>query len=185
MDVPDAALVESVRSGRRDAYDELTRRYAAKIGAVCWSRLGRRGPVEDMVQETFLRGFRAIDTLTEPEKFGSWLYGIAVRACLDWRKAKERSQVSFDALGPDRDPADFPAGRLPDPPEEREKQERLLQEIEALPEIYRETLVMFYFRKQKYQEMSAMLGISPAAINARLTKARAMLRERLAGAAPP
>lgn len=185
MDVPDAALVEAVRSGRREAYDELARRHAAKIGAVCWSRLGRRGPVEDMVQEAFLRGFRAIGSLTEPGKFGSWLYGIAVRACLDWLKAKERSQVSIDSLGPDRTPADLPAGRLPDPFDEKERRQKLLEEIEELPEIYRETVVMFYFRKQKYQEMSAMLGISPAAINARLTKARALLREHLAGAVPP
>ena len=179
MDVPDAALVEAVRSGRRDAYDDLVRRYAGKIGAVCWSRLGRRGPVEDMVQESFLRGYRAIGTLTQPEKFGSWLYGIAVRTCLDWLKAKERSQVSFDSLRPDRTPADLPAGRLPDPPEENERRRKLLDEIEALPEIYRATIVMFYVRKQTYQEMSAMLGISPAAINARLTKARATLRDKL------
>jgi RNA polymerase sigma-70 factor (ECF subfamily) len=184
MDVSDAELVRASLAGRRDAYDTLVRRYAARIGAACWSRLGRRGPVEDMVQETFMRGYRALGTLTEPEKFGSWLYGIAVRTCLDWLKAKERSQVSFDSL-PDRTPDGIAGGRLPSGPEENERQRRLLEELQALPEIYRETLVMFYFQKRTYREMSDTLGVSPAAINARLTKARAMLRERLADAVQP
>lgn len=179
MALTDGELVDAVRRGRREAYDELVRRHAAKVGAACWSRLGPRGPVEDMVQESFLRGFRAIGTLAEPEKFGSWLYGIAVRTCLDWLKAKERSQVSLDSLGPDRGAADLPDGRLPPLPEIDERKRKLLEEVQTLPEIYRETLVLFYFQRQSYQEMSATLGITAAAINARLTKARAILRERL------
>ena len=176
MEVTDADCVRAVRSGRREAYDELVRRYAARISAVCWSKLGRRGPVEDMVQEAFLRGFRALDSLTEPEKFGSWLYGIAVRACLDWLKAKERSQVSLDG----RSTGGFPDSQPRPFPEEEERRSRVLEEVQALPEIFREVVMMFYYKKQSYQEMSAMLGISAAAVNARLTKARAMLRDRLA-----
>ena len=99
MNGSDGDLVKAVRDGRREAYDELVRRYAAKIGAVCRSRLGLRGPVEDMVQESFLRAYRGLANLDDPKKFGSWVYGIATRACLDWLNAKERGQVSFDALG--------------------------------------------------------------------------------------
>lgn len=183
MELSDGDLVRAVQSGRREPFEELVRRHAGRIRAVCWARLGRRGPVDDMVQETFLRGYRALATLEEPEKIGSWLYGIAVRACLDWLKAKERSQVSFDAR-PDGSPADLPDSR-PSAPADEERRNRLLATVEELPEIYREVIVMFYFRTESYQEMSATLGITPAAVNARLTKARAMLRERLAGARTP
>lgn len=176
MELSDGDLVRAVLGGRREAFEEIVRRHAGRIRAVCWARLGRRGPVDDMVQEAFLRGYRALATLTEPDKLGNWLYGIALRACLDWLKAKERSQVSFDA--------DFPDSRLPDPDAE-ERRTRLLDAVEALPDLYREVIVMFYFGPRSYLEMSATLGISPAAINARLTKARAMLRERLAGAPTP
>jgi len=176
MERSDGDLVRAVRSGRREAYDELVRRHAAKISAVCRSRLGPRGPVEDMTQEAFLRAFRALASLTEPDKFGSWLYGIATRSCLDWLKARERSQVSYDALG-------SPDGlRKVETPEDSEQTVRLLAQIDALPESYREVVLLFYYKKQSYQEMSELLELSPAAINARLTKARAMLRERLAGA---
>lgn len=164
--------------GRRDAYEELIRRHAAKITAVCRSRLGPRGPVEDMVQESFLRGYRVLGTLLDPEKFGSWLYGIASRACLDWLKAKERTQLSLEAVG------EAPVGRDLEPARD-ERHGRLLEEIDALPDLYREVVFLFYYQKQSYQEMSRTLGLSPAAVNARLTKARAKLRERLAGAVEP
>ena len=58
-----------------------------------------------MAQETLLRGYRSLSSLVEPEKFGAWLWGIALRACLDWLKSKQRTQVSFSALGLDRNPA--------------------------------------------------------------------------------
>lgn len=165
----DSELVAEVRRGRRDAYAELVRRHASAVAAVCASRLGARGPVEDMVQEAFLRGFRMIATLEDPAKFPNWVCGIAIRACLDWLKAKERGQVSLDVL---------PEASAPEEPGD-ERGAALRKEVEALPEIYREALTLFYFKKQSYQEMGRALGITPAAVNARLTKARAMLREKL------
>jgi RNA polymerase sigma-70 factor (ECF subfamily) len=158
----DADLVQAVRQGRRDAYADLVRRHASAVTAVCASRVGARGPVEDMVQEAFLRGFRMIATLEDPAKFPAWVCGIAIRACLDWLKAKERGQVSLDVL---------PDASAP---------EEVDDDRDALPEIYREALTLFYYRKQSYQDMGRALGITPAAVNARLTKARAMLRDKMA-----
>src|SRR5256885_1803860 len=148
MEGSDGDLVRAVRAGRREAYDELIRRHAAKIGAVCRSRLGSRGPVEDMVQEAFLRGFRALPTLAEPDKFASWLYGIALRASLDWLKSKERSQVSYDALAPGIGPD---LAKAPPRGEEPERRTKLLEQIDALPEPYREVVLLFYYKKQSYQ----------------------------------
>lgn len=173
MDATDAALVGAAGQGRREAYEELIRRYTGAIAAVCRSKLGVRGPVDDMVQETFLRGYRALATLDEPDKFGSWLYGIAVRTCLDWLKDKDRSEVSFDEAGerPARPAAD-----------DGDREARVQGAVHQLPEIYREAILLFYYKKHSYEEMSRLLGVTSAAINARLTKARAMLRGRLARA---
>ena len=159
----DAALVGAVRDGRREAYEELIRRYTGAVAALCRSK-------DDMVQETFLRGYRALATLAEPDRVGSWLYGIAVRTCLDWLKDKDRGEVPFDAV------AEPPARPEPD---DGDRGDRVLVEVHQLPEIYREAILLFYYKKQSYEEMSRLLGVTPAAINARLTKARAMLRERM------
>lgn len=175
----DAALVIAARSGRREAMDELVRRYATRIAAACHARVGRRGPVEDLVQETFLRAHRSLATLEDPERVGAWLHAIAVRASLDWLKARERTEVPLAVTDPPRTPAGSePPAALGD----AESKGALLDAVDSLPEIYREALVLFYYEKQSYKDMSALLGITASAVNARLTKARALLRERLGGA---
>ncbi len=177
----DGTLVRVTLSGRREAYEELVRRYSARIYAICWARTRGRETAADMTQEAFLRGFRALATLADPEKFGSWLSGIAVRACLDWRKDRERSQVSLSTLDSDAGPDELLPGRLPDPSglEADEKRRRILDEVQALPEIYREAVTLFYFENRSYAQMQEVLGIGPQAINARLMKARALLRDKL------
>ena len=52
-------------------------------------------------------------------------------------------------------------------------------EVEALPAIYREVVLLYYHQKVTYQDLALLLDVSPATINARLTKARTLLRERL------
>lgn len=180
----DADLVRAARAGRREAYEELVRRYSGRIAAVCWARLGRREGVEDLAQDAFLRAWRSLDTLTQPERFGGWLYGIAVRACLDRLKDREWSQVPFGSLGHEGDAAEFLAGSAvgtETPLEREERSTRILAEVEALPEIFREVVTMFYFQQQTHEEIAAMLGIGAAAVNARLMKARSILRRRLKG----
>src|SRR5437879_738572 len=103
----DADLVRQTLAGRTEAYGDLVRRWAGRITALCHAKVGRADVADDMAQETLLRGFRALDSLAEPAKFGPWLCGIALRTCLDWLKAKERKQVVFSSLGPDRNPDDF------------------------------------------------------------------------------
>src|SRR3954449_3012483 len=100
----DAELVRLARAGRAEAYAELVRRWAGRITALCHARVGRSHPADDLAQETLLRGFRALGSLSDPERFGPWLCGIALRACLDWRKARQNAQIPFSALGPDHDP---------------------------------------------------------------------------------
>jgi len=180
----DGELVRQVLVGRTEGYEELARRWAGRVTALCHARVRRADVAEDLAQETLLRGFRAVRSLTDPDKFGAWLCGIAVRACLDWLKAKERTQVVFSVLGAGRDPDEF----LSRPPSndgldvDRDDERRhLLAQVEALPEEHRQVIMLYYYQDNTYRELAQILGVSPATINARLTRARALLRERLSG----
>jgi len=177
----DGELVRQTLAGRLAAYAELVERWSARILAVCRSHAGRGDMAEDLAQESLVRGLQALGSLHEPEKFGPWLRGIAVRACLDWRKAKQSSQVPFSVL--DTATAKYdPAGNgsvVDDEVEQREDAERLRAAVEQLPDSYRETLLLYYCERVTYQDLAELLGISRATINLRLTKARAMLREKL------
>src|SRR5262245_65373373 len=101
----DADLVRQAQAGRAPAYEELVRRWAARVLALCHARVGRAAVAEELAQETLLRGFRALRTLAQPDRFGSWLCGIAVRVCLDWYKKRDRSHVPFSSL-PDAEETD-------------------------------------------------------------------------------
>ena len=153
------------------------RRWAARITAICHARTGRADVAEDLSPEVLYRGFKALPTLTEPQKFGPWLCGIAVRTCLDWLKSKSRSEVSVAALDQGNIPAAHcdHAGDL----ETQDELKRLVEEVEKLPERYREVVMLYYYSEVTYRDLAAQLGVSTATINARLTQARALLRERL------
>ncbi|HWE94626.1 MAG TPA: RNA polymerase sigma factor [Tepidisphaeraceae bacterium] len=177
----DAELVGEARAGKRTAYEQLVRRWAARVTAVCHARLGRADAAEDLAQETLMRGLRALPTLSDPAKFGPWLCGIAARACLDWLKAGSRTEVQLSSLPPENtqtlagtDDSDGPSAL-----QHREEIELLMAEVERLPSAYREVLMHYYYEDCTYQELADLLGVSAATVNVRLTKARQMLRERL------
>lgn len=179
----DGELVRHTLAGRTSAYDPLVRKWAARVTAVCHARVGRADVAEELAQEALFRGFKALNSLAEPEKFGGWLCGIATRVCLDWLKDKDRSQVSFSAVGEDARPEDMADHRsAAHDPELDEDLKQLMDEVNKLPEKHREVLMLYYYQDCTYQDLAKILDTSAATINARLTQARQMLREKLLGA---
>lgn len=176
----DGHLVRQTLTGQSSAYEELVRRWSARILAFCHAKVGSSHAAEDLAQEALLRGYRSLSTLDEPEKFGCWLHGIALRTCLDWLKRKEYRQVGFDAAGSPQERLaatdEAPLERL-----SREEQMRVLMaEVEALPDECREVIMLYYYQDVTYQEIADALGVSAATVNARLSKARKLLRLRMA-----
>jgi RNA polymerase sigma factor (sigma-70 family) len=171
----DAELVARARNGRRDAFEALVGRYSRLVAGVAAARLGRPSELEDVMQETFTRAWANLSRLRDPSRFSSWLYGIAKWVCSE--KAHDRDR--------DRDRDRHHASMngesvaVPCAPEASERKEIVLQAVEALPEPYRETLLLFYFEESSYEELARALGVTKAAINFRLTRARAMLRQKL------
>ena len=179
----DSDLARLAQRGQLAAYEELVRRWSARVLAVCHAKVRSAHTAEELAQEALLRGLRAIGTLEEPAKFGPWLCGIATRVCLDWLKSGQSHQVSLDAMSDGQADAWIAqAGEAPDEMAARADDERLLMaEVATLPEPYREVILLYYYDDVTYRDVAAVLGVSAATVNARLTKARAMLRERLSG----
>jgi RNA polymerase sigma-70 factor (ECF subfamily) len=177
----DAELVWLARAGRTEAFAELVGRWAGRVTALCHARVGNAHLADDLAQETLLRGWRALGSLSDPERFGAWLCGIALRACLDWKKARQNAQVPFSVLKAGHGPDDYPApgedgtGLL----ERREQSQQVLAEIEALPAECRQVILLYYYEDVTYRDVAELLGVSTATVNARLTRARAILRSRL------
>ena len=168
---PDAELVREARDGRVGAYARLVHRWSARVLAVCHARVGRGAAAEDLAQETLLRALRSLPSIKEPDRFGSWICGIATRTCLDWLKSKQRTEVLMEpeAANEVASPIGSSDGCW----------DELRQEIQKLPVECREVLVLYYYSDSTYEELGQLLQVSAATINARLTRARQLLRSRL------
>ncbi|MGD9648255.1 MAG: RNA polymerase sigma factor [Pirellulales bacterium] len=179
----DSELVRLAQGGQLAAYEQLVRRWSARVLAVCHAKVRSTHIAEELAQETLLRGLRALSSLDEPAKFGPWLCGIARRVCLDWLKCGQARQVSLDALGNGQ--AEHYLARGDAAPDEMaaaaDDCQRLLAEVDSLPDAYREVILLYYYDDVTYHDVAELLGVSAATVNARLTKARALLRSRLSG----
>jgi RNA polymerase sigma-70 factor, ECF subfamily len=178
----DADLVRSTLTGSRDAYAEIARRWASRVTAICHAKVRRADVADDLAQETLLRGYRALHTLSDPAKVGTWLMGIGLRAALDWLKASERKTVLFSGLSDETNAESLLGSRSDLDYADIDERRRLLGEVERLPEPLRQVVMMYYYDDLSYRELGELLGISPATVNARLTKARTLLRTRMSPA---
>lgn len=173
--VSDAEAVRRVLGGRRDDFAVLVRRYLPAMEALAYSATGCRQDAEDVVQESFLRAFRFLDHLREPEHFASWLSRIVKNTAYTLlRRRKDRAAPVSDPLAQPLPPA--PAV------EQREVHAYLRREIGRLDERYRDVLLLHYFAGISTGEIAKVLSISRSAVLKRLERGRHALGERLVDA---
>jgi RNA polymerase sigma-70 factor (ECF subfamily) len=170
----DAELVRLVLRGDGAAYTELVKRYTTQIAALCRARVLRPEVVDDLVQETFLRGLDRLPRLRDPGRFGPWLYAIARNLCRDWLNDPHNGYLPLDAAAPAL-VAPASAGR-PD------RTADVMRCVDRLPVELREVLVIYYVSgRMTYQELANRLGVSFCQVNRMLTQARRILRGYLRG----
>jgi len=136
-----------------------------------------RDLADDIVQDTMLRAFRAFDRM-RGEDAKPWLMQI-VRNCHRTAIAqkKRRGHVSL----PDEDSPSTMASEGPDPETvsaNMSESRKLEAAIAALPEEFRETLVLREMEEFSYREIADAVGIPIGTVMSRLARARAMLREK-------
>ncbi len=171
------AWVEASRTGDGEAFRLLYRRFAPSVHAVA---LARAGPAEaeDLVQDAFLAAHRRLGTLREAGSFGPWLLAIARNAAADLHRRR--------AARPREEP--LPEEGLPGPPpgegEDGELRRRVLEAVRALPEAYRETLLMRLVEGMTGPEIAAATGLTHGSVRVNLHRGVAMLRKGLGEEAP-
>jgi RNA polymerase sigma-70 factor (ECF subfamily) len=128
--------------------------------------------LDDLVQETFLRSYQGLSRLKDQRRFGAYVHRIAQNICVDRLRRRGKNPVSLDEV--ELSPPPTP-GRLTDVREERLGRLRLL--VGRLPEALREAVLMFYFEERTHLEIAGLLGVTEAAVNQRLHRARQFLRQ--------
>jgi RNA polymerase sigma-70 factor (ECF subfamily) len=170
------ALLRRARRGETEAFMELVRREDHGLRALAFRLLRDRTAMDDALQDAYVRAFRAIGSFEGRSGFGTWLYRIVYRSCVDELRRRGRhdwaslEDVAGAVAAPE--PGVDAAGRLD-----------LADALDALPVDLRASVLLVDAQGFSYDEAAAILGVPPGTVASRLNRARAALRGTLATAA--
>ena len=165
-------MVERARAGDADAFVAIVRRYEADLRRLVARMLGEPDRVADVLQETFLRAFRALPKFRGDASLGTWLYRIAYNICLDELKRPRLRVLPLEEAAPAVAPVDTAgtAGRSA----------ALRAALAALPPEERVAVLLVDGEGFDYASAGEVLGVPAGTIASRLNRARRVLRELLA-----
>jgi RNA polymerase sigma-70 factor (ECF subfamily) len=154
------------------------RKHEGQVYAVAYARLLNVADAEDVVQETFLQGYRALHQLRKPDRFGGWIARIALSFAVKRLRARTREPVA-DVAELLRDAASQAMGQEGF---ERDEDARGLVEgaLASLPETLRAPFVMRHVAEASYKSIAESLLIGPRAAERRVRLARARLQRYFA-----
>ena len=152
----DRKVIERVLKGDKEAFNLLIRRWEKPIYSFIVRMIGDRDEGMDICQDCFMKAYRELRTLKDPDRFSAWLYRIAHNACLSrLRKNYGKTWVELD---PDAESVHVPA-------ENRLAVEKALRQ---LPEDQREVVILKVFQGLKFDEIAAIQGAPISTVKSRL-----------------
>ena len=182
-------LVDRLKAGDHEAFDIIFRRHVNQVYRQALRLTGNEMDAEDVVQEVFLAVYKNTQTFRGQSEFTTWLYRLTVNAGLTkLRRNKRNREVSIEDYLPKfqkdghhevRPVADW-SQDLDDPARQQDLQEFLKEALGQLGPQDRAVIVMSDLEGYADREIAGTLGLSLAAVKARLHRARLFLRGKLA-----
>lgn len=166
-----------VLNGDTQEFERVVERHQNAVSAVAYGILGDFAACQDVTQETFWQAWRGRNDLRDPARLAAWLCGIARNLARQQQRARFREDAREEVFA-----AEY-ASHEPDPALQsitEEENALVWHTLEAIPETYREALVLYYREDHSIAEVAAALDIQPDAAKQRLARGREMLRESLA-----
>jgi RNA polymerase sigma-70 factor (ECF subfamily) len=161
---PEARLVERIREGDEEAFNELYRMFAPMVHGIILARVGRE-EAEDILQDVFISAFRNLHTLRDKNAVGPWLAMIARNRSSELlRGSKPNCELTEEI--------EIGGGTNV---EARE----ILAVIRTLPVAYKETLVLRLVEGMTGPEIAGLTGLTPESVRVNLHRGMRMLRQKL------
>lgn len=172
-DVPgcrkESAIVEQFCRGDDEAFEWIVRQYSSQIHALASRLLGWQGSAEDVVQDVFVAALANRKKFRAQSSLKTWLFKITINKCKTRRyrqmltlKFLEKQQPSEPVHNPDKG-----------------AYEPVQKAVAALPEKYRQVIVLKYLNELPTWEILEILKISKSTFNTRLSRARSLLKGKL------
>lgn len=176
-DGDDDTLIAAALSGDNAAFSALIGRHKEALYRFVRRYVGDADESFDLVQETFVASWSALNTFERGRPFAVWLRRIALNKCRDWSRRRQVRRFFFTAA-----PIEAADTRSAAPAEDGPHQARLAAldaAIAALPAALKEPLLLTVFEEMSQAEAGALLNISVKAVETRVYRAKQRLREAL------
>lgn len=173
--VTEPDLIARVVAGDRLAARELYDAHVGRVHRLAYRLTGDAELAEEVVQDTFVKAIAHLGRFRGDSALSTWLHRITVTVALNATRGVKRRQ---EREAPIED-ADIDVAGNGGEPIDPILRDRLHQAIDALPPIFRTTLVMHDFEGYSHVEIAEMLGIPVGTCRSRLFLARAQLRVAL------
>ena len=187
LDPNEADLIQRVCDGETEAFYALVEPCERGVFTAAMSILNNAADAEEVAQEAVLKAFNALPRFRRESKFSPWLIQITINeARLKLRKDRRHLYESIDEPENNEEgdyfPKDFADWREIPSEELQRKQlrEALRRALDALPQKYREVLVLRDIQHLSIQETAQVLGITEGSVKTRLLRARFQMRDALA-----
>lgn len=169
----DVADVERVLGGDVGAFEGIVRRWQGPLVNMAWRYCRDRGRAEEMAQEAFVRAWRGLATWRRESSFSTWLFALAANVYRNELKRVPTVTLPMEEIAEPARAAD----QL-DRMEERSQSDLVRRAVLALPQRYREPVVLFYFHEQDVAAAAKTMRLPEGTVKARLSRARELLRRR-------
>jgi RNA polymerase sigma-70 factor (ECF subfamily) len=186
---PEVHLMLAVRADNAAAFEELVRRYQTRLRTFMRYLLQSEQQVEDLVQEVFLRIFRARKSYEPTARFATWVYRIARNVAKNARRSQaRRKEVHVSSTTSDSQPmnameqlAKEASALMPARMADRNEIGRSVNEAMGLiSERQRMALLLCKFEGMTYEEVAQTMELSVPAVKSLINRGRASLRDALA-----
>jgi len=175
----DAADVARVVSGDVGAFEGIVRRWQQRLINLAWCLCRERALSEDMAQEVFLKAFRSLAKFRGESRFSTWLTAIAINTYRSWLRTEGQPLSSLDPIRLiSLEPSPL-RGAM-----ERQHAESVRRAVLALPQRYREAILLFYFEEKSISDAARALRVAEGTLKARLSRARELLRQKCSDLEP-
>jgi RNA polymerase sigma-70 factor (ECF subfamily) len=182
----DAALLRAAREGDANAYGRLIQCYQDRIYSLVLSYVSDREDALDLTQEIFVKAYRGLAGFRSDSGFYTWLYRIAVRHCIDFRRRRQRQgetvRLDGELLG---EIGLEPADTAPTSDPERMMLSRTMSAairkgLQALAEPFRTAVILHDIEGLPQDEIARIMGCPLGTVKSRIQRGRTHLRRSLA-----
>jgi RNA polymerase sigma-70 factor (ECF subfamily) len=169
----DLEAVERVLAGETQAFALIVQRWQGPLVNMAWRYCRDRGRAEEMAQEAFVRAWRGLRAWRRESSFSTWLYSVAANVYRTELKRIPSVELPLDTA---REPS-IPFTRDAEM-DLAARDETVRRAVLALPEKYREPVILYYFHEMDLSAAAATMGLPEGTMKARLSRGRALLRQR-------